>query len=157
MIIIWLMLLIGRSVLIDVHTNLNDDAVESELVSRWKEIGSRIGRGIRITGAEWNELLQIKVELEAHGIEIIHCELGRSVEVWLWCRTEASVAKLRTMIKNARLRFIIVKLYRCLLTRAVRLTLNLSVKPQEFQHAADYFLDIGNYRRFSLILTNEYK
>lgn len=125
------------AVLVEVHANLNDNLVESELVFRWREIAAKMASDERITVKEWDEFHRIKEDL--------NCQLSESVKVWLLCRTEISVSMLQQMITDNRLRDIVIRLFKCLLKHDGNLM-------KQFQNATIHFKYAGIYslRYFTL-------
>ena len=108
------------SVLREVHVNLENISDESELVSRYKEMEQAYHNARR-------DFLHIKDELRQRGIEVVHAEIGDSIRVWLWCRTQVGVAKLQKMEKDGRLRDLLNRMFTSLLKREAKLKAKLYV------------------------------
>ena len=117
------------------HTNVHDkdrahsDAIEDELVSKWKEIGLKLSQGDRISIRDWDELSD---KLRHQGVEIIHCQRGQSIKIWVWCRSHVAIIRLQKMIQDGRLRNALVRFFNLLLKREGSLMVDLTVKSQQF-------------------------
>ena len=107
---------------------------------------------------DWREIRRIMDQLEKGGIEIVHTEIGKSIRVWLLCRTYVAVSKLQKMMKGGRLEDILIRLFSILLKREVpptgflrrilkhkgRLKMKVSIAPEQFLQAQEYFDNFGN-------------
>ena len=110
-----------NSVLSEVHVNLENISDESELVSRYKEMESRLEEKKQAYQNAQRDFLHIKDECRQSGIEVVHAEIGDSIRVWLWCRTPVAAAKLHQMEKDGRLRDLLNRMFTSLLKREAKL------------------------------------
>ena len=66
---------------------------------------------------EWRQMRYIMDKLEKDDIEMVHTEIGKSIRVWLLCRTDVAVLKLQKMTKDGRLEDILIILFSIFLKR----------------------------------------
>ena len=131
-------------VFIELHAELNDESVEVELLSRWKNIGFKMSQGESLESGEWDELHRIKEELERVGIYVVHCRKGNSIHVCLYCSTDVSLVRLQEMINDNRLHHVLVSLFKCLMPKRESLQLKLRIESEQFEQAKRYFMAPGN-------------
>ena len=107
---------------------------------------------------ERRQMRQIVDELVKRDIEVVHTEIDKSIRVWLLCRTDVSVLKLRKMMKDGGLEDILLRMFSIFLKREVRFTgflrrlfrskgqlkMKFSIEPEEFLKAQEYFETFGN-------------
>ena len=122
---------------------MDNDDVENEVVSRFRDTASRLGCGETITERDWSNFLRDKDLLENMGVAIVHCEIGESVKVWLLCRTSVALVQVQLMLKNNRLCKILINFFNCLLKRKQLAMMRLSWKSKQFSQSEDYFKSIG--------------
>ena len=115
------------SVLSEVHVNLENISDESELVFRYKEMKSRLEEKEQAYHNAQRDFLHIEEEFRQRGIEVVHAEIGDSIRVWLWCRTQVAAAKLQKMEKDGRLRDLLNRMFTSLLKREEKLKAKLYV------------------------------
>ena len=111
-----------------------------------------------MSGKEWRDIRHVIDKLEKRNIEMVHTEIGKSIRVWLLCRKEVAVLKLQKMMKDGRLEDILIRLFSIFLKREIRFTkffrrlfknkgelkMKLSISPEQFLQAQQYFETFGN-------------
>ena len=134
--------------IIEAHVDLHDASVEKEVVSKWREIAARIGRGIPVNEKEWEHFVLTKKELNENGIDILQLEVGDSIRVWLVCRSFSSVYYLQNLSDEDKLRDILKTLVTYLSAHERHagerhLEMTLRISSEQFKRAVRYFQNRG--------------
>ena len=70
---------------------------------------------------------------------MVRYELGNSIRVWLWCRTDKSLVELQKMLKDGRLRDILANIFQIFVKVKEQLTVKLSATLEQFKLVQNIF------------------